>query len=287
MSSDVAEELILDAVRKVSGYVKANEAEFVRLVTETSSAQHEQMTKANRMRLSESQKRIAELDRLIRQIYEDKVNGGLSDKRFEKLSAEYEGEQEELEQSIEALQAEIDNFDEQSARADKFLQLTKRYINFTELTTPMLYEFIEKVVVHERVKEGRYTKSQKIDIHFNFVGLVELPEAYLANDEDNEISKADLWKRYVPKGSAFVPLGQYLDQQSGQGTSSLQLTFSEIEAILGRPLSKSAYKYPAYWYPSKNRPASNVIFNAGYDVERVDLKAGTLLLKKSDAQQGQ
>ena len=34
-------------------------------------------------------------------------------------------------------------------KTDKFIELVSRYTDFSELTTPMLNEFIEKVVVHE------------------------------------------------------------------------------------------------------------------------------------------
>lgn len=66
----VVEELILTALQEVNAFVKDNEAEFLRLVTETSTAQQEQAAKTNRKRLNDNQKRITELDRLIRQIYE-------------------------------------------------------------------------------------------------------------------------------------------------------------------------------------------------------------------------
>jgi len=289
VASAVVEELILESLRDVCGFVKNHEEEFIQLVTASSSAKQEKLTKANRKSLTENQKRIAELDRLIRQIYEDKVNQKLSDKRFEKLSAEYEQEQDELEQSITTLQAEIDNSDEQATRADKFIHLTKRFTDFTELTTPMLMEFIEKVVIHERVKDGRYTKSQQIDIYFNFVGMLGLPESYLTESEDYEISETDSWKRYVPKNSVFVPLGKFLEQQCKQQTKqqsdhTLILTYAEIEDIIGRPLCASAYKHRSYWYPSKNRPASNVIFNAGFDVMKVDLKERLLMLIRPNSQ---
>ena len=140
--SVVVEKLILETLREVVSFATTNEAEFVRLITETSSAQQEEMTKANRKKLTDSKKRIAELDRLIQKIYEDNINGKLSDKRFQKLSAQYEGEQEELEQATTDLQADIDSIDEQTARTDKFLELTRRYKDFSELTTPMLYEFV-------------------------------------------------------------------------------------------------------------------------------------------------
>ena len=172
---DVVEELVLDALRQVCGFVKANTDEFVKTITEASSAYQAEEEKLSRKRLSASEKRTTELDRLIRGIYEDKINGTLSEKRFVKLSGEYEREQEELEHIIKDLRAGIDKLDNQSEKADRFVNLAKRYTDFEELTTPMLNELIEKIVVHERIKEHRYVSSQTIDLHFNFVGMVELP----------------------------------------------------------------------------------------------------------------
>ena len=81
--------------------MKKNEAEFIRQVCETSAVQREQTAKAHRRRIAKEKKRVAELNTLIRKIYEDNVAGRLTDKRFEILSTEYESEQAALEQSIE------------------------------------------------------------------------------------------------------------------------------------------------------------------------------------------
>ena len=94
----------------MSRFVKKNEAEFIRQVREASAVRQEQTAKAHGRRIAKGQKRVAELNTLIRKIYEDKVAGRLTDKRFEILSAEYENEQTELEQSIEKLQAELASF---------------------------------------------------------------------------------------------------------------------------------------------------------------------------------
>ncbi len=60
-------------------------------------------------------------------------------------------------------------------RLTGFVRLVKEYRDFEELTTPMLNDFIEKVVVHEA--EGGRTKdrTQQVDIYFNFIGNVVLP----------------------------------------------------------------------------------------------------------------
>ena len=54
---------------------------------------------------------MKELDRQFRKIYEDNVNGKLSDERFYKLSDGYEAEQKQLEQEIEILTAEVSEAD--------------------------------------------------------------------------------------------------------------------------------------------------------------------------------
>lgn len=172
--SDVVEELILNSVKMVSAYAKDNKGEFVELVMDASAAQMENDLRESKKKLSTYCKRSNELDRMIRKLYEDNVNGKLSDKRFEKLSREYEAEQDGLEQKIEALDTEISALTEQSMNTDKFLELAQRYTDFSELTTPMLYEFVEKVIIHSPIKKDR-RRSQKVEIYFNFIGKFELP----------------------------------------------------------------------------------------------------------------
>ena len=86
--------------------------------------------------------------------------GKLEEKRFELLCAEYEKEQAELEQLLASEQAQLDQFHEDTDRASHFLALAQKYTDFTELTAPMIHEFVEKILVHapdrstgERVQE--------------------------------------------------------------------------------------------------------------------------------------
>ena len=170
----VLRELALDAIRTVSGFVKRSEVEFIRQVREASTVRQEETAKAHRRRIAKEQKRVAELNTIIKKLYEDTATGKLSDKRFDLLSAEYEREQEELEQSIAALQAELDNFHADGERADKFIAIVKRYTDFTELTPSMITEFIEKIVVHEADKSSG-EREQQVDIYLNFIGKFEVP----------------------------------------------------------------------------------------------------------------
>ena len=153
IKTSVLWELILTAIREVSGYVRQDEQAFIDKVQQTSTVQMAETQREQKRRLAEATERNGELNTLIKKLYEGNATGKIPDKHFERLLAEYDREQTALETEIEDLQEQIDS---------------------SELTTPMLNEFIEKVVVHEATG-GRTDRKQKIDVYFNFVGQVELP----------------------------------------------------------------------------------------------------------------
>ncbi|MFR2203401.1 MAG: DUF4368 domain-containing protein [Christensenellaceae bacterium] len=174
IKTSVLWELILTAIREVSDYVRQDEQAFIDKVQKTSTVQMAETQREQKRRLAEATERNGELNTLIKKLYEGNATGKIPDKHFERLLSEYDSEQTALETEIEDLKAQIDSFNEDSAKADKFIAVVRRYTDFTELTTPMLNEFIEKVVVHEATG-GRTDRKQKIDVYFNFVGQVELP----------------------------------------------------------------------------------------------------------------
>lgn len=136
----------------------------------------------------------------------------------------------------------------------------------------MLNEFIDRVIVYERKKINRYQYDQQIEIYFNFIGKVTLPE------EETEAAPEAPKTLHVASNSSFAPIGDYL---SAQGEEAIALPFSKVEELTGKPLCKSAYKYASYWYPAQDRPLSNTIYNAEYDVDRVDLAAGIVYLTRA------
>jgi len=57
--------------------------------------------------------------------------------------------------------------DKNAGRIEDFLKLTRRYRDFSELTVPMLNEFIERIVVHKRGDKWCRHTEQRIDIYLN------------------------------------------------------------------------------------------------------------------------
>lgn len=138
-------------------------------------------------KLSKDRRRVAELDKIIKKLYESFAVERISEERFDSLLSEYEAEQAALQESVTESEKRLSSFEEDTARADQFLSLAKKYADFSELTTMMINEFIEKIIVHapEKIDGDRV---QEVEIHLKFIGRFELPapeltEAELAEQE--------------------------------------------------------------------------------------------------------
>ena len=181
----VVEKLILETIREVSAYALSNEKEFVKKVREASDVQQEATMKEYRRRLGKAKRRHEELDDLVKKLYESFATGKIPEKHFDRLLSGYDNEQTTLEAEMQELQTGLDRYGADGVRADRFLELVKRYTDFSELTTPMLNEFIEKVVVHEADKSTG-DRVQKVDIYLNFIGAFTVPKMEAALTAEQE-----------------------------------------------------------------------------------------------------
>ena len=166
--------LTLDAIRTASAYAISNRDEFIEKIREASEIKRREGANSLKRKLARERKRSAELDGIIKKLYESYATGKLSEKRFDALIAEYEREQETLEASVADGQAKLDAFNEDTLRADQFLALAEKYADFSELTAPMLLEFVDKIVVH-KPDYSTGERSVTVDIYFRFIGNFNAP----------------------------------------------------------------------------------------------------------------
>lgn len=174
--------LILNTIKNVSKYAISNKNEFMEKVRTASKIQQEETAKDTKRKLKKDSKRVAELDNIIKKLYESFAVGRISEERFDILIAEYEAEQKTLQASVSEAENQLEIFEKDTANVEQFLELAKKYTDFTELTTVMINEFIEKIVVHapEKVDGDRV---QEVEIYLNFIGRFELSPPELTPEE--------------------------------------------------------------------------------------------------------
>ena len=125
------EAAILSTIQRVSWYVRNNEAEFIERVREASDQRQEEAVKDSKTQLAKAKRRHKELDGLVKKLYEANATGKLPDKHFTRLLAEYDEEQAALEASMTEWQEQIENWNADKLKTEKFIELVKRYTDFS------------------------------------------------------------------------------------------------------------------------------------------------------------
>ena len=176
VSTKALRALILKTIQTVSRYALSNEMEFTRKVREASALQQAQEVKEAKARIRKAQKRCKELDVLIQKLYESYALNKITEKRFDDFLAAYEQEQAELKAVLETDTGELQAYEADSDHIASFLKLARKYRDTDELTTPMIYAYIEKIIVHapEKINGERH---MQLDIYLKFIGNFQVPQA--------------------------------------------------------------------------------------------------------------
>lgn len=185
ISTKALRALILETVRATSAYAVSNEAEFIQKIREASEVRQAQDAEDLKRRLGKDRRRCAELDGIIKKLYESYAVGRITEGRFEMLLAEYEQEQKTLRQSASESETALNTFERDTENVSHFIALAKKYTDFTELTTPMINEFIDKVIVHAPDRSTG-DRVQEVEIHLKYIGRFDAPVPEPTEDELKE-----------------------------------------------------------------------------------------------------
>ena len=213
--------LVLDTIKLVSEYAISNKAEFIQRVKETSRVKQLEEAKDIQKQLKRNKRRYDELDGIIKKLYESYATGKIPEQRFEMLFNDYDSEQKQLKITIEQTQNELKEYEEDNDKINQFLELTKKYTDFSVLTPVMINEFIDKIIVHAADKSSG-ERTQQIEIYLKFIGKfdVPMPEPTTAELEQEEkerqlrIKHREAAKRY--RENRKKKLAQQQEKQTEQ-----------------------------------------------------------------------
>lgn len=169
------ETIVKEDLQKVCEYVFLHEKEFTDEYLSGSKKETEKFQAKTKTELKRLFERQEEIGRIIRKLYEDNVNGRITDERFDFLAKSYENEGNDLKTKIQELQNALASSVQDEEKLSKFLKIVNSYTEIEELTPEILNSFIEKIYIGETEKyDGR--KMQEVEIIYKFVGAINLPQ---------------------------------------------------------------------------------------------------------------
>ncbi|MBQ0099519.1 MAG: recombinase family protein [Firmicutes bacterium] len=177
-------DLIKNDLQYTIKFANENKEVFLNILKERTEVKNKRELASYIDDKEEAEKRIIALDKIIQNLYEDKVSGKISEERYMKMSGNYETEQKALTEKLNSLKSEIEKAKNKFDNINRFMAVVKKYSDFEEITPEILRSFVDKVIIHEKVKVGKHY-THTIEIIYNCVGAIDLPDfdTYLREEE--------------------------------------------------------------------------------------------------------
>ena len=171
---DSLEQVVKMELFKLASYLDHDEIAFAELLEDKSNNDAMAERKALDSALSVSEARSKELLRLYERLYEDNVNGKVTDEWFMRLSHKYELEQEELKKQMFELKNKLDSLNNAKSSSESFIRAIRKFMTMQTHTPIILQELIEKIEIFNVEGKGK-NRTQRLIIHYRFVGCIDLP----------------------------------------------------------------------------------------------------------------
>ena len=171
---DSLEQVVKMELFKLATFLDHDETAFAELLEHKTNKDALAERKAAESALAAATARNQELLQLYERVYEDNVNGKVTDDWFMRLSHKYEVEQEELKKQMFELKEKIERLNFAQNSSGCFIRAIRKFMTMQILTPVVLQELIDKIEVFPIEGTGK-NRTQRLVIHYRFVGCIDLP----------------------------------------------------------------------------------------------------------------
>lgn len=167
----VLTELVLETVREHAATVALDREAVMRQVLSARNSENASLLTAWRRELKASEDRLRQLGGIIQTLYEDRLQGVVTEVMFKTLMTRYEQEREDKTHTVLTLRDRVERSERQWQDIDAWAEIIGKYAELAELTPSILLELIDRVEVGEATKElGR--RVCHVRIVYRFIGDV-------------------------------------------------------------------------------------------------------------------
>ena len=174
--ADSIEQVVIMELRRLASFLEHDEERFAALLEDKATKDIQKEQKLIEAEIQKAVARNEDVARLYERLYEDNVSGKVTDEWFMQLSHKYEVERMELKQKIAKLRERLNNVQAIRQSKEDFTRAVRKFLEMQTLTAPLLHELIERIDVYQIEGTGK-NRSQRIVIHYRFIGYLELPKA--------------------------------------------------------------------------------------------------------------
>jgi len=168
-------DVVLADIQGKAEMVSMNEPYIIQEVTRLKNTTRSSQLVSFKQELKNLTARIAELEKIIQNLYEDRVKGAIPETVFASLIEKYEQERLTKNGVIETLRGKIAGIEKDWDDAARWTDLMKKHMNIETLDVSTLFELIDRIEVGA-AQGTRKNRIHDISIYYRFLENVNLNE---------------------------------------------------------------------------------------------------------------
>ncbi len=171
ISQDALEKLVLADIQAKAGMAALDEERMAETLAKRLAQQGDREAEGARKTARRLEKRLGQLDVLIKKAFEEKVLGSMPKNLCAELMERYQDEKAEKSAELQKIQGQLDRLQGIHDSAKSFVSTIRQYSGIRTLERETLLRLVDKIEVGERhIVDGR--KEREIRIHYKFVGYI-------------------------------------------------------------------------------------------------------------------
>lgn len=174
--ADALEQIVILELKRLAIMLQKDEALLADILEKKTNKDFYDEKKHLEEQLQKAIVRQQSVASLYEKLYEDNAIGKVTDEWFTHMSHKYEVERAELKVKIFNLREKVANMQTVQHSKDMFIGAVRKFLDMDTITAPLIHELIDHIDVYEAEGKGK-NKTQRVVIHYNFVGYLEIPES--------------------------------------------------------------------------------------------------------------
>ncbi len=169
---NVLTEIVLSDIREKAQFAAYDSEALVETITRLKEKESHGRIASCEQEYRATVKRLAELEKLMQSLYEDKFKGTIPESVFTTLMQKYESERSEKSTALPELQVKLKSHSDNRADAQKWAEIIRQYTEITALDEAILFELVERIEVGNTIViDGQRVCDVKVV--YRFVGYVD------------------------------------------------------------------------------------------------------------------
>lgn len=165
--------LVLEDIRRNAQIAKQYEDELSKYAQKLASGNSDSKYKRMQKELNQHRQRCSELDNIMCKLYEQSALGDIPYERCLSMMTKFEKEHKESSAKIAELQAQLNKREKEENNTIKFFNAARKYSEIKELSSTLLNDLIDSIVVYNAEGRSRKNRVQRVEINYKFVGLMQ------------------------------------------------------------------------------------------------------------------